>query len=117
MLYQTRYSVGEAVFVAAITELDIEVIARPILEDKIADANGRKGLFALHELISKWLLLLQLLLQLALLVEVLLLGLILLVHLLQTRRVELVKVRELLKVDQLLSRELLWHFSFHFLAF
>lgn len=38
VLDQTSHSICEAVFVAAVTEFDIEVTARPVLENEIPDA-------------------------------------------------------------------------------
>jgi hypothetical protein len=99
VLDETGNAIGKAIFVTSITEFDIQVIARPIFEDKISDAYPLRD-FALADIqqLVILVLLFKLVLYLLLLVEVLLLGLVLLVHFLHPSSVQFVKIRKLLEM-------------------
>ena len=105
MFDQSCNSVRKAVFITPIAEFDINMISRPVLEDKVANsyllycisfANIGEKIVAIHVL-------LQFLFQLLLLVEILLLGLILFLHFLQSLRVYCIKIRKIFNLCLLLS--------------
>lgn len=98
MLDEAGDAVGEAVLVALVVELDVEVVARPGLEDEVADAYliGDIALDHCQCLRVLCVLLGDFVLHRLLLHHVLLLGLVLLVHLLHPHRVNRIEIDHLL---------------------